>query len=103
MSGKNHHKVDGKLLQTDKRFSQLKPAQIERINEWLYLEYSGCCWDTGTPPKSNDDILDTVYSKIEEADIWIPREEVLKYYQSKKSTFQRRYKREARSSVAETM
>lgn len=102
MSGKNHHKVGGKLLQADKCFSQLKPAQIERVNEWLYLEYSGCCWDTGMPPKSDDDILDTVYSKIEEADIWIARDEVLKYYRSKKLTFQRRYKREAQAAYSST-
>ena len=35
---KNHVKVDGKLLQTNKKYSQLKVSQKEKIAEWLFQE-----------------------------------------------------------------
>ena len=38
MSSKNHKIVNGKLLQTDKRFSQLKMKQKEKIYNWMYEE-----------------------------------------------------------------
>jgi len=38
---KNHMMVNGKLLQTNKKFSQLKNSQKQKINGWLYEEYSG--------------------------------------------------------------
>ncbi len=37
---KNHITVNGKLLQTNKKFTQLKSSQKEKINLWLYEEYS---------------------------------------------------------------
>ena len=36
---KNHIIVNGKLLQTNKKFSQLKNSQKQKINGWLYEEY----------------------------------------------------------------
>ena len=33
---KNHEWVDGKLLQTNKKYSQLKLKQKEKIHEWMY-------------------------------------------------------------------
>ena len=36
---KNHMMVNGKLLQTNKTFSQLKNSQKQKINGWLYEEY----------------------------------------------------------------
>ena len=38
MSRKNHKMIDGKLLQTDKKYSHLKLKQKEKIAEWMYLE-----------------------------------------------------------------
>ena len=97
MSRKNHRVVNGQLIRLDKSFSHLKPAQIDKIGEWLYLAYSGLYWENKRPPDGNydDTILDSVYAKIEDADIWIPYEEVQKYYRSNKAKFQRRYKRES--------
>lgn len=40
MSGKNHKMVDGKLLQTDKKYSNLKMGQKEKINIWINEERS---------------------------------------------------------------
>lgn len=36
---KNHRKINGQLLQTNKKFSQLKEKQKLKINEWLYEAY----------------------------------------------------------------
>lgn len=38
MSQKNHKIIDGKLLQTDKKYSHLKLKQKDKIAEWMYLE-----------------------------------------------------------------
>ena len=56
---KNHRLIDGKLLQTNKKFSQLKQKQKEWINEILYREF------TRSSRGSDDEILCKVYSKIE--------------------------------------
>ena len=39
MPRKNHKMVDGRLLKTDKSFSDLKMSQREKIAGWLYEEY----------------------------------------------------------------
>lgn len=95
MSRKNHQMIDGRLLQTDKPFSQLKQSQKEKINEWLYLEYSGLYQANRLPPDSrhNDAILNAVYAKIEEAQIWIPFGEVQKYFYSRKNKFRKRFEK----------
>lgn len=36
MSRKNHKMIDGRLLQTDKKYSQLKIKQKEKIAEWMF-------------------------------------------------------------------
>ena len=36
MSRKNHKMIDGRLLQTDKKYSQLKMKQKEKIAEWMF-------------------------------------------------------------------
>lgn len=38
MPRKNHKMVDGRLLKTDKSFSDLKMSQREKIAGWLYKE-----------------------------------------------------------------
>ena len=49
MSRKNHEMIDGKLLQTDKKYAQLKLKQKEKIAEWMFQatrDYYGprrCC------------------------------------------------------------
>lgn len=96
MSHKNHQMVDGRLLQTDKPFSQLKQKQKEKINEWLYQEYRALYRQIGKVPdaRHNDKILYTVYEKIEVAEIWIPLGEVEKYFFSSKTAFRKRYEKE---------
>lgn len=38
LSKKNHVMVDGQLLQTDKKYAQLKLKQKEKIAEWIFQE-----------------------------------------------------------------
>ena len=95
MSRKNHKVVDGRLIQTDKCFSALKNKQKEKINGWLFNEYSKIYDKIGLPPDSrwNSQILEAAYSKIEEAEIWIPYCEVEKYFYSRKTKFKNRYEK----------
>ena len=96
MSRKNHQMVDGKLLQTDKKFSQLKEKQKTKINGWLYAEYKKVYDQAGKPPDSrrNEEILDAAYVKIEEAEIWIPYGEIRQYLNSRKNAFRKRYEKD---------
>lgn len=38
MSQKNHEIIDGRLVQTDKKYSHLKLKQKEKIAEWMFQE-----------------------------------------------------------------
>ena len=38
MSQKNHEITDGRLVQTDKKYSHLKLRQKEKIAEWMFQE-----------------------------------------------------------------
>ena len=87
--------VDGKLLQMNKPFSQLKQSQKEKISEWLYLEYAARYQANGLPPDSrhNEAILDAAYEKNEEAQIWIPFGKVRKYFYSRKNKYRKRFEK----------
>ena len=87
--------INGKLLQMNKSFSQLKQKQKEKIQEWLYQEYARIYDEIEKPPNSkrNIEILSAVYDKIEAAEIWIPFYEVEKYFYSRKHRFQTRYEK----------
>ena len=87
MSRKNHKMVNGQLLQMDKKYSQLKMKQREKIAVWMYEETLAYYNEHHRMPmghKSND-IVDRVYERIEEAGIWIPYGEVHRQYIKKKT------------------
>ena len=67
MSRKNHKLVNGRLLQMDKQFSDLKERQKSRIAEWIYTAYREAYLQTGKEPDKEADtvILDSVMEKIE--------------------------------------
>ena len=48
--------INGKLLQMNKPFSQLKQKQKEKIQEWLYQEYALIYDKIGKPPNSKHNI-----------------------------------------------
>lgn len=96
MSRKNHRVVDGKLLQMDKRFSDLKEKQKARIAEWFYTAYREYCLQAGHPPDNEADkrILDSVSGQIADAGIWIPYRELVSYYGRRKNKLKKRLEKE---------
>ena len=64
-----HKMVDGRLLQMDKSFGQLKQKQREKISEWMYLAYKKQVKEG----LSEDDALQLVFDQIEEAKIGFRR------------------------------
>lgn len=95
MSRKNHKIIDGKLLQTDKKYSHLKLKQKDKIAEWMYLETRAYYEKNYVFPddKHLDEVVSKVYDRIETADIWIPYGEVLRHYRKKRSDINKRVKR----------
>ena len=71
MPRKNHKMVDGRLLKTDKSFSDLKMSQREKIAGWLYEEYLSMFKANGNrySKRFDDVVLSNVYDKIEQAEI----------------------------------
>lgn len=79
---KNHIKVGGKLLQTNKKWSHLKQKQKESIAALLRKLYINFVSDNGRKPnkEEKETILEDAYSVILEKEIWIPKGEVKKYF-----------------------
>lgn len=99
MSGKKtkvHKKIDGKLLQMNKTFSNLKMKQKDKITAWVYEEYKKYVTENEKIPhkEADDRIIDAVLDKINEADIWIPAGEIVSYYHRKKPQLQKRLENE---------
>lgn len=93
---KNHKIIDGRLLQTNKKFSALKESQKTKIAEWEYEAYKECYLKYKKVPDKHrlDEILLSVFEKIEAAEIWIPEDEIYKHYQSRHSKLLKRLKKE---------
>lgn len=96
MGAKNHKQIDGKLLQTDKQFRNLKQKQKEQINEWLYQQYRNLWIEKGRQPHKqyNEEIVAAVMEHIKKAGIWIPEYEVRNYFLSKKNRYRKRVEKE---------
>ena len=96
MSRKNHKMIDGRLLQTNKKYSQLKMKQKEKIAEWMFQATRDYYMKKCTFPsdKHLEEVVDSVYEKIEDAEIWIPYGEAVSY------THLDVYKRQRRLSAA---
>ena len=95
MLRKNHKMIDGRLLQTNKKYSQLKMKQKEKIAEWMFQATRDYYMKKCTFPndKHLEEVVDTVYEKIEDAEIWIPYGEVFKHYRSKQSDINKRVRK----------
>ena len=96
---KNHQIVNGKLLQMNKKFDQLKEHQRVKIAEWLYEAYKELRVEQNRVPNGEDDakIIGAVMKKISDAEIWIPEREVVMYYEEKKARFLKRFETENRA------
>lgn len=83
MSRKNHKMVGGKLLQTNKKYSNLKMKQKEKINNWINEEIQAYYQKHSKMPIKREAfniVLEMLYEKIEEAEIWIPYHEIEKKF-----------------------
>ncbi len=98
---KNHQIIDGRLLQTNKKFSALKESQKTKIAEWEYEAYKDCYLKSKKIPdkRSVDEILLSVFEKIEAAEIWIPADEIYKHYQSRHCKLLKRLNKEFSEKV----
>lgn len=92
---KNHVYENGRLIQTNKKFSALKQKPKEWITNELRQRYISAINYPYTKlrPKKRDQILDEVYDLIQKKEIWIPYDEVEKYYFSKIPSFIRKNKK----------
>lgn len=91
-------KINGKLLQTDKKYSRLKLKQKVKIYLWMFGETKRFHDRNGKCPEKKDEdetIVDAVYDRIVKAEIWIPYGEVLKHYKGIKVRICRRIRRGA--------
>ena len=86
-----HVKVNGKLLQVNKTYSQLKNKQKEKISAWMYEAYK----KQVAKGLTDSEALDFVYDKIEKAEIWIPFYEIESRYSKKKQKFKARLEGES--------
>ena len=70
MLRKNHKMIDGRLLQTNKKYSQLKIKQKEKIAEWMFQATRDYYMKKCTFPndKHLEEVVDTVYEKIEDVE-----------------------------------
>ncbi|WP_079708017.1 hypothetical protein [Paraliobacillus ryukyuensis] len=84
---KKHIKVNGKLLQTNKRFSQLKQTQKNWITTELYKLYHDKMKAGQTikklPRTQREEVISSLYEKNEDKGIWIPYGEMENYTFSK--------------------
>ena len=78
--------VDGRLLQMNKRYGQLKQKQKIKISEWMYEAYR----KQAAENLSDDEALQLVFDRIKDAKIWIPEHEIVNHYRSKKNQFRKR-------------
>lgn len=78
--------VNGKLLQMNKTYKDLKNRQKDKIAGWMYEAYK----KQVNEGLSNDEAFAIVMDKINEAQIWVPEYEVEQKYNSMKSRFKNR-------------
>ena len=87
--------VGGKLLQTNKKFLHLKNSQKEKFNGWLYEEYEKLWKENGRAPgkTQKEIIINNMYARIEESEIWLPLDGLYSYYESHINKFKKRYEK----------
>ncbi|MEE3896922.1 hypothetical protein [Priestia megaterium] len=98
---KNHVYQNGRLIQTNKKFSALKQKQKEWITNELRQRYIKMMKypNVKLRPNKRDQILDEVYDLIMKKEIWIPYDEVEKHYYSKISSFVRIHRKQFENQI----
>ena len=74
---KNHIRADGRLLQTNKKWSHLKQRQRLWIHEMTMEEHAAYVEKYGKLPlkSGKETVLDKVYDRVNEREMWIPWDE----------------------------
>ena len=90
---KNHVVVNGKLLQTNKKFSDLKQSQQDDIRSWIRNTYRQVRDSdfAGNPREIKEAVVSRVMEKIRERDIWIPEHEIRRKYESMARSMHEKY------------
>ena len=101
---KNHIRVDGRLLQSNKRYSSLKAAQKEWIGQLIKSEFDSMVSERGREPdkKRRDILIDRIYDKITERGIWIPHHEAEPVIRKKILQLTRKYAGEEKPMLPES-
>lgn len=75
--GHPHFEKDGKLLQADKKFSDLKQRQKEQMNSWIEEAFSSYVKKHERVPgeKGMSEIVGYVLLRMDKAGIWLPEAE----------------------------
>lgn len=93
-----HIRVNGKLLQLNKTYQDLKQKQKEKIAHWMYEETMAYRDRTGRFPSEDpleeEAVIEAVCQRIEAADIWIPDDEVAERYHVKREDIIRRIEKD---------
>ena len=76
-AGKNHEWVNGRLLQTNKKWSHLKASQKSWIQQITAEEHAAYIATHGWLPRKRgkEAVLDAVHARVNERGIWIPYSE----------------------------
>ena len=95
--------VEGRLLQTDKRYSSLKQSQKERIAQRMYIEFRSFVLENDRLPKGEQSlpIVMAVMDRIDDAGVWIPTGEVWRHYDKHRKKMVRRLAKELESEGKE--
>ena len=87
---KNHIRIGNRIIQTNKRFDQLKRRQKEFIDGLLREKTIEVLNKKGILTKQDkEDVLWETMSKIDERGIWIPFQEVKKFYSGRIARYRR--------------
>ena len=80
-----HVKVDGQMINTEKKWQHLHCQQREWIVGQFREEYVATLNKSGTHPNKEEcrEIVDRIYEKIKERGIWIHYDEVRKAFSAK--------------------
>ena len=100
---KNHIRINGQLLQTNKKWSHLKEKQKTWIMEIARREYDRFVRECGKLPVhgSKQQLNELIYEKIEAKGIWIPYGEVKRVLDARIAHWNRTAERENTEKPAE--
>lgn len=86
-----HIEVNGKLVQANKRYSDLKQRQKSQISQWLYDTYTKQVAENIL----DEEALALVFVKMDEAQIWIPECEIKMFIVLKRRSLKSAWKQQS--------